>query len=90
LQIQHDPEAREFWAPIESERCVLAYAEPDEHTLELLHTIVPPQEQGHGVGSALVEHVFVHAREQRKRIIPSCLFVRAWLDEHPEYQDLVR
>jgi uncharacterized protein len=89
LQIQHDSEAGKFWTPFESEKAFLAYAEPDEHTLELLHTVVPPQEQGQGVGSALVEHVLVYAREQNKRIIPSCRFVRDWLGEHPEYQELV-
>lgn len=90
MQIQHDVEAREFYAPLASGKAVLAYAEPDERTLDLLHTVVPPEEQGQGVGSGLVEHVFVYAREQSKRIVPSCPFVRAWLDEHPEYQALVR
>lgn len=90
MQIQHDSEAREFSLPVEDGKAYIQYAQPDDQTLDLQHTIVPPEGQGRGVGSALVEHVLQYAREQGKRVVPSCPFVGTWLERHPEYQDLVR
>lgn len=90
MRVQHDSEAQEFSIPLESGKAYLRYDQPDERTFDLLHTIVPPEEQSRGVGSDLIEHVFRHVRDEDKRIVPSCPFVRAWLEDHPEYQDVVR
>ena len=90
MRVQHDPDAEEFSVTLPSGKAFIRYVKPDEGTLDLLHTVVPPQEQSQGVGSQLVEHVFDYAREHNQQIIPSCPFVRSWLEEHSEYRDLVR
>ena len=53
-----------------------------------LHTIVPKALEGRGVGSALVRQLMDYARREHLRVRPDCPFVKAWLDKHPEYQDL--
>lgn len=90
MDIQHDSQARRFLAPLQSGDAFVAYTEPDESTLDLQHTVVPPEAAGRGIGSALVEHVFVYVRERGKKIIPSCPFVRAWLERHPQYREQIR
>ncbi|SER77559.1 hypothetical protein SAMN05443377_11019 [Propionibacterium cyclohexanicum] len=57
--------------------------------IELPHTEVDPQFGGQGVGSALVRYGLDEIRAQGEhKIIPTCPFVKGWLDKHPDYQDL--
>ncbi len=51
-----------------------------------LHTIVPPELEGRGVGSVLVKHILDYARDNHLKVRPDCPFVKAYIDRHPEYQ----
>jgi predicted GNAT family acetyltransferase len=53
-----------------------------------LHTIVPKALEGRGVGSALVRQLMDCARREHLLVRPDCPFVKAWIDKHPEYQDI--
>jgi predicted GNAT family acetyltransferase len=41
------------------------------------------------MAGALVDVALSALRQRGLRVIPLCPFVRAWLDRHPEYADLV-
>jgi uncharacterized protein len=56
--------------------------------LTILHTEVPKELEGHGIGSALVRGVLDLARASGEKVIPVCPFVKAYMDRHPEYADL--
>lgn len=53
------------------------------------HTEVDRAFEGRGVGSALVRGMLDDLRRQNLRILPICPFVRAFLQRHQEYADLV-
>ncbi|SHN74962.1 hypothetical protein SAMN05660350_02273 [Geodermatophilus obscurus] len=53
------------------------------------HTEVDPDTEGSGVGSSLVRGALDDVRAHGLRAVPRCSFVRAWIDRHPEYADLV-
>ncbi len=89
MQIDHDEGKRRFTTHVDGGDAVLTYAPAGDHVLDLLHTMVPPQAEGHGVGDALVHAAMSFAREKGFRIIPTCPYVRSWLKHHPEEQDLV-
>lgn len=55
----------------------------------LTHTVVEPAAEGHGVGSTLVREVLDRLRASGDRVVPQCPFVRAFVDAHPEYGDLM-
>ncbi len=60
-------------------------------TITFLHTEVDDAFEGHGVGSSLVRQSLDQVREREGlRVSASCPFVRSWIREHPEYQDLGR
>ena len=60
-------------------------------TLSFVHTEVDDAYEGQGVGSALVRQSLDQLRERGDvRVTASCPFVRAWMRNHPEYQDLSR
>jgi hypothetical protein len=57
--------------------------------LVLIHTEVPPQFEGQGVGSALVRAAVELARTEGLTIVPWCPFARHWLRTHPDVVETV-
>jgi predicted GNAT family acetyltransferase len=53
------------------------------------HTEVDDAYEGHGLGSTLVRTALDDVRARGLLVTPMCPFVRAYIDQHPEYQDLV-
>ena len=89
MTVTHHPDARRFVVELPEGLAYLAYEPLAGDTLDLQHTIVPDEAQGRGVGTALVEAAFAHARENDLRVVPSCPFVEEWLGSHPEQHDIV-
>ncbi|MFX0538650.1 GNAT family N-acetyltransferase [Ornithinimicrobium sp. Y1847] len=58
-------------------------------TADLQHTVVEPDHQGEGIGEALVEEALREMRANRMTVRPSCSFVASYIEEHPEYQNLL-
>ena len=56
--------------------------------LTVLHTEVPGELEGRGIGSRLVRGLLAIARAEGLKVRPLCPFVRAYMDKHPEYADL--
>ena len=52
-------------------------------------TEVPDPMEHHGYGSALAEAALGFAKSEGLKIIPSCPFVAAYLEKHPEHASLV-
>ena len=57
--------------------------------LELIHTEVPKEIAGTGIGSTLVKSALDWARERKVRVDVICPFVASYIEKHPEYADLV-
>ena len=57
--------------------------------LALIHTEVLPTFEGRGVGGALVRFAIAEARRRNFRVIPTCPFVRSYVESHPETHDIV-
>ena len=53
------------------------------------HTQTDDRFRGHGLGGRLVQASLDAARARHLVVLPYCPFMRSWLDEHPEYADLV-
>ena len=57
--------------------------------IALVHTEVPDDLSGQGIGSGLVKYALEYARENELTVLPYCPFVAAYIERHPEYADLV-
>ena len=57
--------------------------------IALIHTEVRPDQEGRGVGSALVRFALDDARRRELRVIATCPYVKAYLIRHPEDDDIV-
>lgn len=65
-----------------------------DYTLEgnvitFTHTLVPPALEGHGVASRLISGALAQARDRGLKVRPVCEFVKAYIDRHAEWQDLL-
>lgn len=67
---------------------VLRYTHAGD-ALDLVHTEVPAALEGQGYGKALVEAALDYARREHVRIIPSCPFVKQYIERHPAAASLV-
>jgi predicted GNAT family acetyltransferase len=52
--------------------------------LVLIHTEVPEQLEGHGLGGALVTAAIDRAAREGMTVVPLCPFARGWLQHHPD------
>jgi predicted GNAT family acetyltransferase len=57
--------------------------------IALVHTETPPQAQGQGIASRLVQGALDDARAKGLKVAPRCPFVSAYMGRHPEYNDLL-
>jgi len=59
------------------------------NVITIMHTETPLQARGHGLASQLVAGALDMVRARALKVIPRCPFVRAYIDKHPEYRDLL-
>jgi predicted GNAT family acetyltransferase len=52
--------------------------------LVLIHTEVPAEFEGHGIGGRLVSAAVDRAAREGLTLVPLCPFARGWLERHPE------
>lgn len=73
---------------VDGDMAVLSYDRRDG-VVYMTHTEVPAEKEGEGIGSRIVKHALEQARANGEKVAPWCPFVRAYIDRHPEYQDMV-
>ena len=78
--IRHDRAKGRFWTIVDDRESYLLYAPAGEHALDFKSTFVDPALRGRGVGAALVQEAVSYARAHQLEIIPTCWFVKRWLD----------
>ena len=57
--------------------------------LVLMHTLVPEKDEGKGIAGALAKFALEYARDKKLPLIVYCPYVRAYMQRHPEYDDLL-
>lgn len=57
--------------------------------ISLDHAEVEPVMRGRGIAGMLVVAAMEAARADGVRVVPRCGYVREWLEQHPEWNDLV-
>jgi len=67
-----------------------AYYKVEGNVITFIHTEVPLELGGKGVGSKLVQGALDQVRAAGMKVIPICPFVKAWIGKHPEYKDLLQ
>ena len=71
------------------EAVAVAYYKIDGGRIALLHTEVPQELSGRGIGSRLAEGVFEALRDRGLGIVAKCPFMASYAARHPEYARLL-
>lgn len=88
MTIQHEPDQNRFTAATDHGTAELEYVMKGD-VIAFVHTEVPEAARGQNLGSALVEAGLSHAREKGLNVLPLCPFVKAYMERHPDTQDLL-
>lgn len=87
LTVINNQQRQQFQIVIDGEIAYLEYR-LQEGLLVLMHTDVPEQFGGRGIGSALAAAAFDHARAHHLKVKVYCPFVLSYLKRHPELTSL--
>lgn len=59
----------------------------DGDRLVLIHTGVPEELGGQGIGGVLVQAALDRARAEGLTVVAQCPFAKGWIDKHPDAAD---
>ena len=86
-KVTHNEQGRQFELPVTGGLAVLQYTRQPGR-IDLLHTKVPPADEGNGHGSSLVKAAFTYARGAGLQVVPTCPFVKAWLEKNEQEREI--
>ena len=86
--VRDNPGQHRFEIDLGDAVAIAEYTLP-EGIIMFTHTEVPPDHGGQGIGTALIRAGLKAARERGLKVIPICPFFAAYIQKHPEEQDLL-
>ena len=90
VQVSDNPDRSRFEAHLDGELAGFADYETADGLVTLTHTEVFDAFEGRGVGSDLARGALDAVRaDGGRKVLPRCPFIRSWIEEHADYQDLV-
>ena len=89
-EVKFNEELSQFEMDLDGGKAFIGFIRERDGTLNLVHTEVPPEYEGKGVGSRLVKQTLEQIKTTDKKIVPSCPFIAAYIKRHPEYESLIK
>ena len=84
-EIVNNVSMHRYELPIEGDAVAVTYYNFDDGRVVLLHTEVPNEFGGQGIGTKLAHAVFEQLRAEGKRVIAKCPFMARYAAGNPEY-----
>jgi predicted GNAT family acetyltransferase len=82
-EVNDNPDASQFELRADGRLAELVYRVRGDRLI-LVHTEVPVELEGHGVGGRLVTAAVDRAVREELTLVPLCPFARGWLQRHPD------
>ena len=90
LEVVRDEDAQRYVLRRGGEELGFAEFRPAGPTRVILpHTVIDEGHEHEGLGSTLARGVLDDLRARGAEVVPLCPFIAAFIDRHPEYDDLV-
>ena len=88
MGVVENVEQNRFELTLDGGTALVAYRRDGER-LVLVHTEVPSQFAGQGIGSKLAKGVFELIRASGRKAVVRCEFLKGWIAKHHEYDDVI-
>ncbi|YBV97946.1 N-acetyltransferase [Phyllobacteriaceae bacterium JZ32] len=88
-KVKENISQQRFELPIDGEIFAAAYYRVENGRVVLIHTEVPSEFSGEGIGSRLALGTFELLRQTGRKAILKCPFMNHFFARHPEYADIV-
>lgn len=89
IAVANNPGEHRFEISLDGEQAGFVRYRSRPGLLDLVHTEIDDRFDEQGLGGRLVAQTLDDARAQDLAVLPSCPFVRSYIQRHPEYLDLV-
>lgn len=88
LELVKNEAANRFEMNVDGNTAIIEYKQlPGK--VALLHTEVPPELEGKGAATAIIEKTLAWIEENSLKLMPFCPLVIAYLKRHPEWKRIV-
>jgi uncharacterized protein len=87
--VQNNPSEKRYELKVEG-HVAATYYEISDGVITFVHTEVPTELEGKGIGSRLIKGALDQVRAASLKVIPQCPFVKAYIGKHPDYADLLK
>lgn len=88
-ELKHSKAKKHYYFDVDGLKPHIKYAISDDNRIFLLHTIVPEELGGKGIGSALIEAVLKEVDKKEYTLVPVCWFVAKYLGKNEKWQKLI-
>lgn len=88
MNVVENPGQNRFELALDGGTALVAYRQ-DGNRLVLVHTEVPGQFAGQGIGSQLAKGVFELLRASGRKAVIRCEFLKGWVAKHRDYDDVI-
>jgi predicted GNAT family acetyltransferase len=83
-EIVNDRQGSRFVLTFDGDEVYVLYA-LDKETIDLYSTFTPQQLRGKGLAAVVVKAAIEYARANKLKVIPTCSYVRWFINQHKEY-----
>lgn len=87
--IEHNANADRYEVYVDGEPAGFTQARLDGDVVVMDHTEIDDRFSGQGLGGELVGAALDDLRAAGRTVRPTCSYVQRFIDEHPDYADLV-
>ena len=88
LALEKNEIVKEFQMQVNDYKAIIAYTEAHP-VITLLHTEVPPELEGRGVATAIIEKTLDWVEKNHLKLIPLCPFIITYIKRHPEWKRIL-
>ncbi len=88
VTFRDNPAKHRFEYITQGHKAVAIY-ELSGNVITFIHTLVPPELQGQGIATKVVENALAEVRARGLKVIPECPVFNAYMRKHPETHDLL-
>jgi predicted GNAT family acetyltransferase len=88
IQVRNNAAESRFEAEADGQLAVADYVVEGDR-ITFTHTFVPAALRGRGIAEKLVRAALDYARAEKRKVVPACSYVAAFVERHADYKPLL-